>query len=45
MKKLLITMISIFTTAMILTGCENTAAGFGKDMQNTGRAITKAVNG
>lgn len=29
----------------LLTGCQNTAAGFGKDMQNTGEAIQQSVEG
>ena len=28
----------------LITGCENTVAGFGKDMQHTGHEIQKSVN-
>ncbi len=34
----------VIASATLLTGCQNTAAGFGQDMQNTGKAIEKAVN-
>ncbi|MFZ2316130.1 MAG: entericidin A/B family lipoprotein [Gammaproteobacteria bacterium] len=34
----------VVASIALLTGCQNTAAGFGKDMQNTGQAIEKSVN-
>lgn len=34
----------IVVSFTMLTGCQNTAAGFGEDMQNTGKAIQKSVN-
>lgn len=29
---------------IFITGCQNTVAGFGKDMQHTGHEIQKSVN-
>lgn len=29
---------------MTLLGCQNTVAGFGKDMQNNGKEIQKSIN-
>lgn len=31
--------------ALLTTGCNNTVQGFGKDMENSGQEIQKAVSG
>lgn len=35
----------IIVGSALLAGCENTAKGFGQDMQNTGKAIEKTADG
>lgn len=34
----------VVASIALIAGCHNTAAGFGQDMQNTGKAIEKSVN-
>lgn len=41
-KMLGLLMLSLLS-ASLLSGCQNTAAGFGKDMQHNGKEIQKSV--
>lgn len=41
--KTIVYILSLLSIATLL-GCQNTVAGFGKDMQNTGQEIQKSAN-
>ncbi len=43
MKKYFISGVLALITVVLLAGCQNTIAGFGQDMQNTGHEIKKSV--
>lgn len=43
MKKYLIGGAIALISVVLLAGCQNTVAGFGQDMQNTGHEIKKSV--
>lgn len=45
MKNIIITALSIFLLTTTLIGCSNTVQGFGKDMQEDGKAIQKSAQG
>lgn len=42
-KKMFVFCVLALAAAGSLTACENTAQGFGKDMENTGKNIQRAV--
>lgn len=44
MKNVTMVLFCAFLSALILSGCENTVQGFGKDMQRTGQQIQKSVS-
>lgn len=44
MKTNIILFVLSLVSFLFLTGCENTASGFGKDMEQNGQAIQKAIN-
>lgn len=43
-KKLFVFCVLVLAAAGSLSACENTAQGFGRDMENTGKNIQKAVD-
>ncbi len=44
MKVYLKVMLVAVVCAVLNTGCNNTVQGFGKDMENSGQEIQKAIN-
>jgi len=44
MKITSIVLACLLANLLLLTGCQNTAAGFGKDMQVNGQEIQKSVD-
>jgi predicted small secreted protein len=44
MKSYIISISFIAAAIFLLSGCQNTAKGFGEDMQSNGKAIQKSIN-